>query len=197
MNRSMVVTVWAIMLILAGVVSVLSNLNPASLGGRGSEMDLETLKTQLVKEAEVRAIPREDVEEMWTKLELFFYEVQRIGTSPAARLNAWGTLLFGVAAVIAGAGVLCRQSWARGVTIGVAGGALGLTLVCLLNGFLWELYRVVYRYVWDALPFGIPRAFQALVVVMLWLSLLVPLGWNILTLWFFTRPGVKAQFQKG
>ena len=77
--------------------------------------------------------------------------------------------------MVAGIGILMLQSWARWTTILLAGYNAGMMILPLLKSG-----ELLAR----------PHGSGAIVLV------LALLAWNVLVLWYFLRPGVKAQFQK-
>ncbi len=104
--------------------------------------------------------------------------------------------LLGVAALLAGIGMLRLRGWARDVATWQA----TLSLVTIVWTVIWfPSYQSQSMELWRQMTNH--PALQALVRQQaetthewLWVRLLPALGWNVFVLWFVSRSSVKAQF---
>ena len=95
--------------------------------------------------------------------------------------------------LIAGIGIFWRKRWARALSLWQAALALvyaGFTFVWLMTAGMGA--HVVQK--WTERDFN-DEAFQIGGLVLF--GLLALIVWNLSIIWFFNRPGVKAQFVKG
>ena len=201
MRRSVGVTVWAILLIVAGCVTGLSALASLSAGPRTLDAldariaQLETAPTGTGQ----GQIPPERLEQMRRQLAQFTTEVRALTNSPTVRIVALLRTLLGAAGLAAGIGILFVRDWARllalvqaGVSIPLGVWAMSLPLQHRLAEAMLRLYEVTLD------PASLTRVRHMIRMgetIGQWSGVLALLVWNGLILWFFTRASVKAQFK--
>ncbi len=206
MRRSTGVTVWAVLLILGGGLSlagsVVSSVVSGAMRGGAMEERFRQLDDQLshIKGTDGQPMPPEKVAEMRAKLQQMRVKMEQFFTSPRMQMLTGAHGIVGLAALVAGIGVLLLKGWARSLAIGQAIGALvvGLCSQLLMHGWQQEMMQsFAIGAVDPAQQQAMQQAFQIAQTVGLGLGIVFLLAWNGLLLWFFNRASVKAQFQPG
>lgn len=196
MKRSVGVTVWAVLLILAGVVGAFGAIVSLSMGQRSLDQltqSVERLKT-LPTGTEEGQIPPEQLAQLRVRLEGLVQEVRKATESPLVRTTTALAALLSLVAFAAGIGLLGLHAWARQAVIWQASCSLVLGVFVTFispQRRLAEAALQVYEGVLD------PKAQQMMQTgqtIGQWLGLILLLVWNGLIIWYFSRPTVKGQF---
>ena len=198
MKRSVGVTVWAVLLIISGVVGAFGAIVSLSMGQRSLDQftqSVERLKT-LPTGTEEGQIPPEQLAQLRVRLEGLLQEVRKATESPLVHTTTALAALLSLVALAAGIGMFSLKTWARAAAIWQAGCSIALGLFVTVfspQRALTEATRRVYEGLID------PQAQQMMQTgqtIGQWLGLLVLLAWNGFILWYLNRASVKAQFQQ-
>ena len=200
MKRSVGVTVWAILLILAGILTGGAAIMSLSAGPRALDQLSEQMK-QLEAMPTGTAqgqIPPEQLEMVRRQFEAFMGEAREAITSPGVRVSTTLSALLAIAAVLAGIGFFSLKGWARTVAIWQAGLSIPLGLYAAwfspqqkLAGMMLRMYEGLMD---PATMERMRQTMQAGQTVGQWLHVVILLAWNGLLIWFLLRASVKAQF---
>jgi hypothetical protein len=205
MKRSTGVTVWAVLLILGGGFSLFGSVVSSALSGamRGGAMEeqFRTLDAQLsqAKGADGQVLPPEQVTKLRDQLQQMRAKMEQFFTSPLMQVLTGAHGLVGLAALVAGIGLLLLKGWARSLAIGQAIGAtvVGLCSQLVMHGWQQDVLQSMVSSAGTE-----PAQQQAMQQMMgtaqtfgLGLGIVLLLAWNGVLIWFLNRPSVKAQFQ--
>lgn len=203
MKRSVGVTVWAVLLILAGVVTggiaiVSLSAGPRALDQLSERMkQLEAMPTGTAQ----GQIPPEQLEGVRRQFEAFMGEAHEVITSPGVRVSTTLSALLAIAAVLAGVGFFLLKGWARTVAIWQAGLSIPLGLYAAwfspqqkLSGMMLRMYE---GFMDPATLERLRQTMQTGQTIGQWLHVVMLLAWNGLLIWFLLRESVTAQFAKG
>lgn len=204
-QRSTGVMVWAVLLILGGGLalagSVVSSAISGAMGQGVMEERFRQLDDQLsqVKGADGQPMPPEKAAELRAQFQRMRAKMTAFFESPAVRLITWLHGLLGLAALIAGIGLLMLKGWARVLTIWQAVLAIAVGLVSQMMMHVWQ------REIVQSITAGaatnpaqqevMQRMLQVAQTFGLGLGIVLLVAWNGLLIWFFNRASVKAQFQ--
>ena len=198
MKRSVGVTVWAVLLIIAGLLGMVGATVSLSMGQRSLErltQSVERLKTIPPQGGtEAGQVPPEQLAQLRVRLEGLVQQVRKATESPVVRTTTALAALLSLAALAAGIGLFFLKRWARTAAMWQAGCSIALGLFVTLFSPQRELTEATLR-VYEGLID--PQAQQMMhtgQTIGQWLGLLVLLVWNGFILWYFIRPSVKAQF---
>jgi len=196
MKRSVGVTVWAVLLIIAGLLGTVGATVSLSMGQRSLDrltQSVEQMKSLPIG-TEAGQVPPERMAQLRVRLEGLVQQVRKATESPVVRTTTALAALLSLAALAAGIGLFFLKRWARTAAMWQAGCSIALGLFVTLFSPQRELTEATLR-VYEGLID--PQAQQMMhtgQTIGQWLGLLVLLVWNGFILWYFIRPSVKAQF---
>lgn len=196
MKRSVGVTVWAVLLIVAGLLGVGGSLYSLAAGPRSLETMAERMRQleALPQGTGQGQIPPEAMAKLHQQFEGLMREMREVMDSPIVRTSALLAALLGLAALAAGIGFFSLKGWARTVAIWQAGLSIpfGLYLAWFSpQGRLSGMFVRFYEGLGDPAALAGMRQMQA---IGQWLYVGILLVWNGLLIWFLVRESVKAQF---
>ena len=195
MKRSRGVTVWAVLLIIAGALTGTIATFSSVMRGQSLEAMAQSMKRldALPTGTGEGQVTPEQLAHIRQRAEALRREVEAVNRSPIVHVMTWLAGLLGLAALIAGIGLFSLKGWARILAIWQAGLSIlhGLfTMLCSPQRRLSEAALQTFEGLIDPGAQGMIQTGQA---VGQWLGVLFLLVWNGLIIWSFTRPSVKAQ----
>ncbi len=205
MTRSTGVTVWAVSLILGGGLALAGSVVSSAVSGAMRQGVLEERFRQLdaqlsqAKGPDGQPLPPEKAAQLRQQLEQMRAKMTEFFESPAVRMTTWLHGVLGLAALIAGIGLLMLKGWARVLTIwqAVLSMAAGLVSQIMMHGWQQEMLQSIMSSA--ATEPAQQRAMQQMVGAAqtfgLGVGILLLVGWNGALIWFFSRSSVKAQFE--
>ena len=203
MKRSGGLTVLAVLLMLAGAVMGVGSLLSFSRGLHALDV-MESRVTQQLDRLPTGTGPRQITPAQFEQLRQGFQEILResrkILTSSTVRTTTLLSALLGIAAVIAGIGLVLLRGWARTLALWQACGSIPLGLFTVWWSPQQQLSQVVlrsYQRLADPATLeSLRRSVQNSQVAGQWVGTVALLAWNGLILWCLTRASVKAQCQQ-
>lgn len=204
MTRSTGVTVWAVLLILSGGLSlagsVVSSAVSGAMQGGALEERFRQLEGQLAqaKGADGQTLPPEKVAEMRAQFQRMRDKMTAFFASPTMHMMTWLHGLLGLAALVAGIGLLMLKGWARMLTVGQAAAAIAAGLASQMLMHSWQrdmLQSLTTAAGGPAQQEAMQQTLQTAQMFGLGMGIVLLLAWNGLLIWFFNRASVKAQFQ--
>ncbi len=202
MRRSGGVTAVAIVLMLAGILTgggaVMSlSTGPRVLGALDQRMkQLETLPTGTGQ----GQITPEQLTKLRQRLQEVTQELRAVMESPAVRISTLLAALMGIAAFMAGLGVLLLKGWARTLAIYQAGLSIPLGLFAAMSSPQQRLSQAMLRFYEGLVDPATQQHLQQTMAlgqtIGQWVGIIGLLAWNGFLIWFFTRASVKLQFQR-
>ncbi len=202
-KRSAGVTVWAVLLILAGGLSLAGSVISSAVSGvmqqGGLEQRFQEMETQLVqaKGPDGQPLSPEQQAELRERLKAMQEKMAEFFSSPMMKFTTVLHGLLGLAALIAGIGLLMLKGWARFLTVWQAIGAIVVGLFAQMTMHAWQqevLQSIVAGAPNAAQQEAMQKMMQTAQVFGLGLGIVLLVGWNGLLIWFFNRASVKAQF---
>lgn len=196
MKRSVGVTVWAVLLILAGILTggaaiVSLSAGPRALDQLNEQMRrLEAMPTGMAQ----GQIPPEQLETMRQQFGAFVREAGEVIISPSVRVSTMLSALFAIAAVIAGVGFFLLKGWARTLAIWQAGLSIPFGLYAAWYSPQHKLSDITLRFYAGLVDPATMERIRQMQAIGQWLYVGILLVWNGLLIWFLLRESVKAQF---
>lgn len=202
MKRSGGVTAVAIVMMLAGVLTGVGALMSLSAGPRALDaldQRMQQLETLPSGTAQGQMSP-ERVAQLRQRLQEITQELRAVLESPAVRISTFLAALMGIAAFIAGLGVLLLQGWARTLAIFQAGLSIPLGLFAAMYSPQQRLSQAMLRFYEGLVDPATQQHLQQTMAlgqtIGQWVGIITLLAWNGFLIWFFSRASVKAQFQQ-
>jgi hypothetical protein len=200
-GRSRILIVTAVCLILGGGWSAWTMLGPALLGGqivRASAIDAQFRQAEAMASARTEApFTEEQRTHLRAVVEQTLVRLQQILDHPGVRTDAILTCALGLAACVAGIGLLARMAWGVSLAIAQAVAAVA-ALAVTWSSRVWaigQLIELVGLFAPDdAARQQIVPAFSQIVHVASWSSAVSTVLWSGWVVWALTRPRVRAEF---
>ncbi len=203
-KRSTGVTVWAVLLIIGGGLALVGSVASSVVGGAMRHGVLEERFRQL--EAELsrsggpdgQALPPEQAAQLRDGLRQMREKIQAFFSSPQVQMLTGVNSVLGLAALIAGIGLLLLNGWARVLAIWQAAGSIVAGVASQLLMHVWQkemLQSLMAGAGGSAQQEAARQAIHAAQTLGFGLGVVFLCAWNGLIIWFFSRASVKAQFQ--
>ena len=203
MKRPVGITVWAVLLVLSGLLSGLLAFASLSAGPQALDrlrVSLSNLEQLPTGAGEERMTP-EQATELRRRGEALVQELGAVMESPQARGGVWLGLILAVAALSAGIGLFLLQAWGARLAVWQALLAIQLGLFAMISSPQRRIMSAMlefYEGMGNAEAFSeLQRMMQAGQTIGEWAGILWLLAWNGLVIWYFNRTSVKAIFTPG
>ncbi len=196
MKRSVGVTVWAVLLIIAGLLGTVGAIVSLSMGQRSLDQltqSVERLKT-LPTGIEEGQIPPEQLAPLRVRLEGLVQQVRKATESPIVRTTTALASLLSLVALAAGIGLFFLKRWARTAAMWQAGCSVVLALFVTWFSPQRELTDATLRVYEGLIDSKAQQMMQTGQAIGQWLGLILLVAWNGLLIWYCSRPTVKAYF---
>lgn len=196
MKRSVGVTVWAVLLIIAGALTGLAATFSSLTRGQSLDAMAQSMKrldTLPTGTGEGQITP-EQLAYIRQRADALMREMAEVIRSPVVHVSTLLAGLLGLAALIAGIGLFSLKGWARALAIWQAGFSLLLGLFTMLFSTQRRLSEATLQLFEGFIDPDTQGMIQTGQAVGQWLGVLFLLVWNGLIIWYFSRPSVKAQF---
>lgn len=209
MKRSGGVTAFAILFIIFGLLMAVGALFSFVVGPivtAGLDQSVSQLETGLDEQlrkaeqdgaaAEEIAKQRQEAEQNIQAVRDFASVMRETSASPTAMGINLLNLLLGLAALIAGIGILGLKGWARTLIVGQAAVSIvaALAAMVLVSGQQQQLADLQARMAGQE-GAEFQQMARTMGLVGQGIGLVWVVAWNGLVMWFFNRASVKAQFQ--
>lgn len=200
MKRSVGVMVWAILLMVAGLLAAAGGVVSMATASRALDVLAQQMRQveALPAGTEQGQMPPERLEIIRRRYGEATQEVRQVVASPAVRINRLLSIALGVAAAVAGVGLLRLKGWALRLVWWQAGLSIPLGLYAIWSSpnqrFSEALLRFYGSFVDPGTQTRMREALQAGQSVGQWAGVLAILVWNGLLIWYFSRASVRRQF---
>ena len=196
MKRSVGVTVWAVLLIIAGALTGMAATFSSLTSGQSLDAMAQSMKRldALPTGTGEGQIPPEQLADIRQRADALMREMETVIRSPVVHVSTSLAGLLGLAALLAGIGLFSLKGWARTLAIWQAGLSIILGLFTMLLSPQRRLSEATLQLFEGFLNPDAQGMIQTGQAVGQWLGVLFLLVWNGLLIWYCSRPSVKAQF---